>query len=405
MKRISKRIYLDHAAATPIDKRVSKVIGEMEKRAWGNTSSLHQEGETAKNFLEEARVQIGRILHCRQSEIFFTSGGTESSNLAILGVVSTFRAKGVIPHIITSSIEHPSVLEPIKHLLKKGEIEVSFISPNAEGVVSQGSIEKEIKENTVLICLMHSNNEIGVIQPIRKISSIIKKSHHPYLLVDASQSVCYENISIERLGADILILDGIKMYGPRGVGVLVVRHGVEIGPIIFGGGQERGLRSGTENVAGAVSFARALKICEKTREKESARLKKLRDYALSRILKEIPNSSLNGSLESRLPNNLNICFSGHDSEFFVVKLDTLGFSVSAASACQANSLENSSYVIESLGKKDCANSSLRFTLGRETKKIDIDKLIIALKKILNHPSSFTKKFSSTVRCREEPENT
>ena len=393
-----RRIYLDYAATTPIDKRVSLCIKKAEGQFWANPSSLHSEGEKTKKALEDSRIQVAKILHCRKSEIYFTSGGTEGLNIAIQGVIEKALSDKVLSHVIVSSIEHSSVLEPIKYLLNKKKIEVSFIYPDRSGRINPDSIKKEIKENTVLIALMHSNNEIGTIQPVNKVASIIKdlrkemgnkntnnnfsEKSYPYLLVDASQSVVYEDVSLERLGADILVLDSIKMYGPRGVGILAIKNGIKIDPIMFGGGQENGLRPGTENVLGAVGIALALKIAEKEREKESKRIKKIRDYAISKILKEIPCASLNGSLENRLPNNINICFSGIDSEFIVIKLDTLGFAVSAASACSTLSLENSSYVLEAIGRAECASSSLRFTLGRATKKSDLDKLIKTLKMVV-----------------------
>jgi cysteine desulfurase len=386
-----KRIFLDYAAITPLDPKVAKEINVVQKKFWANPSSLHQEGENAKNVLEEARIKIARILHCRASEIFFTSGGTESLNLAIWGVIKSALKKINIPHIIVSSIEHPAVLEPIKNLLKEKIIEVSFISPNKDGIVSPKSIKKEIKENTVLIIVQHANNEIGAIQPIAKIAGIIKDFRKertengvsfPYFLVDCCQSVLYENVSLERLGADLLVLDGIKMHGPRGVGILAAKHGISIIPIVFGGGQEKGLRSGTENVSSAMGLTKALEIAVKMREKESKRLNQLCHYALAKILKEFPKASINGDLKNRLPNNINICFPGQDSEFLVIKLDTLGFAVSAASACHTLTLENGSYVIESLGRKDCGSSSLRITLGRSTKKSDLNSLVSALKKII-----------------------
>ena len=412
-KSKNHRIFFDYASITPVDSRVAVEMQKIQKGFWANPSSLHTEGEDAKNILEEARTNIARILHCRSREIFFTSGGTESLNMAILGAIK-FQGLSLefVPHIIVSSIEHPAVLEPIKNLLKEKKVEVSFISPNERGIINPQSIKKEIKQNTVLVVIQHANNEIGTIQPIREISSIIREfklkapssnlqSPFPYLLVDACQSFLYENVSLERLGADILVLDGIKMYGPRGMGILAVKHGVRISPVVFGGGQEGGLRSGTENVAGAAGLAKALEIAVKIREKESKRLTQLRDYAIAKILKEIPNSSLNGSQESRLPNNINICLASPkqsakaglpkvDSEFLVIKLDTLGFAVSAASACHTLSLENGSYVIESLGpsnssgqaNRDCASSSLRITLGRSTKKSDLDSFVSALKKIV-----------------------
>lgn len=389
-------MFLDYASITPIDGKVATEVQKAQKNFWANASSLHTEGGEAKEILEEARTRIARLLHCRGQEVFFTSGGTESLNIAILGVIKSTKENNIIPHIITSNIEHPAVLEPIKLLLKEKKAEVSFVLPDEKGIINPESIKREIKENTVLVAIQHANNEIGTIQPIQKISGIIKKfregrkdgMNFPYLLVDASQSVLYEDISVERLGADLLALDGIKMYGPRGSGILMIKHGVNISPIIFGGGQEGGLRSGTENVPATVGLAKALEIASKMRSKESFRLAKLRDYAIAKILKEIPETSLNGDEENRLPNNINICFAtpkqsakaGIDSEFLVIKLDTLGFAVSAASACHALSLENGSYVIESLGKPECASSSLRITLGRDTQKNHLDKFISALKK-------------------------
>ena len=376
-KRLKNRIFLDYAAITPLDVRVETEMRNAQKKFWANPSSLHSEGEAAKNALEEARVKIARILHCRAAEIFFTSGGTESLNLAILGIIQrcplTF-----LPHVIVSSIEHPAVLEPIKFLLKEKKVEVSFISPDQKGRINPESIKKEIKANTVLVIMQHANNEIGVIEPIRKIKDAIGKI---CLLVDGSQSMLYENVSLESLGADLLVLDGIKIYGPRGAGILAARHSVNIEPIMYGGGQEKNLRPGTENVANAVGLAKALEIAVQMKEKESSRLTLLRNYAIAKIIKEFPNSSLNGGLENRLPNNINICFPKQDSEFLVIKLDVLGFAVSAASACHALALENGSYVIESLGKPECASSSLRITLGRDTKKSDLDSLISALKKV------------------------
>lgn len=397
------RVFLDYASVTPVCLEVEKEMLKIQHKFWANPSSLHTEGETTKNILIEARTKIAQILHCRANEIVFTSGGTESLNLAIQGIVRV--AKNLLeddhqgkPHIITSTIEHPAVLESIRELVKKGEVETTFVYPDQNGKISPESIKKELKENTVLVVVQHANNEIGTIQPIRKISEIIHKSRiinqnsFPYLLVDACQSALYEDISLERLGADLLVLDGIKMYGPRGIGVLAIKHNVKISPIIFGGGQENSLRSGTENVVGIAGLAKALEIATKKREQESKRLKVIRDYVIAKILKEIPNSSLNGGLENRLPNNINICFAvpklsaqaGQklDSEFLVIKLDTLGFAVSAASACHTLTLENGSYVIEALGKKECASSSLRITMGRDTQKSDLDKFIATLKKII-----------------------
>jgi cysteine desulfurase len=386
-----KRIFLDYASITPLSPKVSKEILRVEKDAWGNPSSLHEEGEKAKNVLEDARLRVAKILHSKSEEIFFTTGGTESLNISILGIVKAFRENsggGAVPHIITSLIEHPAVLNPIKELLNKGEIEASFVAPNEEGIISPESIKRELRPNTLLVAIQHANNEIGTLQPIRKIALIlqeyrtIQKSSEPFLLVDASQSFLYTDSSVERLQADILVLDGIKMYGPRGAGVLFVRRGVPISPVTFGGGQQKGIRPGTENVPAASGLAKAMEEAASLREGEAKRLAEMRDYLIQKIQAEIRGAILNGSQKERLPNNVNFCFKGQDSEFLVIKLDTLGFAVSAASACHALSLENSSYVIEALGGEGCGGSSLRFTFGRDTKKSDLDKLLTALKNIV-----------------------
>src|SRR3989344_1188874 len=242
-KKAQKRVYMDYAAATPLDRRVSSVMRKVEEKFWANPSSIHSEGDLSKQLIDNSRIEIAKILHCRKSEIYFTSGGTEGLNIAIQGVIEKALSDKVLSHVIVSSIEHSSVLEPIKYLLNKKKIEVSFIYPDRSGRINPDSMKKEIKENTVLIALMHSNNEIGTIQPVNKVASIIKdlrkemgnkntnnnfsEKSYPYLLVDASQSVVYEVVSLERLGADILVLDGIKMYGPRGVGILAIKNGID----------------------------------------------------------------------------------------------------------------------------------------------------------------------------------
>ncbi|MEK9185525.1 MAG: aminotransferase class V-fold PLP-dependent enzyme, partial [Patescibacteria group bacterium] len=237
----NKRIYLDYAASTPVDDKVLKVMQKAENFAWSNPSSLHQEGERAKRILDEARTAVACYLHCKTGEVFFTSGGTEGANIAIFGVIVKAKEWIDLPHVISSSIEHPAILKPLKKLESNGEIQLTFVNPDKRGLINPETIEKMMKQNTILVCLMHANNEIGTIQPIAKVAAVIKKVrkekpldhkepllNYPYLLVDAGQSVLYENVSIERLGADIMILDGIKMYGPRGVGILVVRHGAAL---------------------------------------------------------------------------------------------------------------------------------------------------------------------------------
>jgi cysteine desulfurase len=311
-RQLKNRVFLDYASITPVDPSVAKEVARVEKHFWANPASLHQFGEEAKEVLEGARFKIAQILHCRANEVFFTSGGTEALNLAILGVVCAAKQEVSfpgLPHIITSTIEHPAVLEPIKFLLKEKMVEVSLLAPNEYGLINPESIKKELRSNTVLVAIQHANNEIGVMQPVLKIANVIrnfresisKKSTtdipYPYFLVDASQSTLFEDVSIERLKADLLVIDGIKVYGPRGVGILVAKHRTNLTPIVFGGGQEQGLRSGTQNVAAICGLAKALEIVVANRIKESERLSKLRDYAIKKIISEIPGCSLNGDIE------------------------------------------------------------------------------------------------------------
>ncbi len=290
-KKPQKSIFLDFASITPVDKRVAAEISRVQNKFWGNPSSLHRFGEEAKKALEDARLKIARIFHVKASEIFFTSGGTESLNLAIFGSARFFHRKtGLAPHFIVSPIEHPAILEPIRAMIENGEAEASFVSVDENGIVNPNSVAGEIKKNTVLVALSHANSEIGVLEPTHKISLAVKKfrqennSSYPYLLADVSQSFLYEDVSAERLGADILVADGMKTYGPRGIGVLVAKRNVDLEPIIYGGGHERGLRAGTENAPGAAGLALSFEIAVSLREKESKRLLKLRDYAISKIL-------------------------------------------------------------------------------------------------------------------------
>lgn len=383
-----KRIYLDYASKTPTDPRVLASMKPFFDKNFSNPSSLHKEGQNSKKVLSDARKDIAKILLSNESEIIFTSGGTESNNLALLGVFDAALKSGIKnPHIISTEIEHPAILEVCKEIQKRGG-EVTLVPVNNEGLVSSQDIFSAIKENTVLVTVMYANNEIGTIQPIKEIGTKIKqwreknKTSFPYFHTDACQAGLYLSLNVHNLGLDLMTLDGIKMYGPSGVGILYVRGGVLINPILFGGGQEKGLRSGTENFISAMGFAKALEIAEEMKEKESARLIYIRDYAIEKILENFQESSLNGSKTERLPNNVNICFPKIDSEFAVVSLDVYGISASYTSSCKTLAEDSSSYVVYALGKEDCRLSSLRFTFGRDTKKEDIDVLIETLRKIM-----------------------
>lgn len=392
--KFKKRIYLDYASMTPVDPVVIKKMREYEGKNFANPSALYNEALKAKAALNESREKIANILNTQKKSIVFTSGGTEGNNLAILGVFEALggRASKLKPHIITTAIEHSSILEVCDEIERRGG-EVTRLPVSKDGVVSPKAVKEAIKENTVLVSIMYANNEIGTIQAIKEIGKLIKEYRNKnnisnlYFHTDACQAGLYLNLDVQSLGVDLLTLDGIKIYGPKSTGFLYVRDGVEIRPVLFGGGQENGLRSGTENVLGAVGLACALEIAMNEKEKESERLIDIRDYAIESILKTFPNATLNGSKENRLPNNINICFPayagrpGLDAEFAVISLDVLGISASYSSSCRNIKEDSSSYVVSALGKKDCGESSLRFTLGRESKKSDIDKLVTALKKI------------------------
>ena len=378
--KLKKRIYLDNAATTPIDKRVLSVIRKISTESYGNPSSLHKEGVEAKKILSEARKDIAEIIGANPDEIVFTSGGTESNNLAIFGTVRDPKKS----HIIVSSIEHASIIECVKELEKRGA-EVTYLPVNGDGVVSSKDIKEAIKENTVLVSIMYANNEIGTIQPIVEIAKAIRHSKsRPIFHTDACQATNYLDMKVLHLGVDLMTFNASKIYGPKGVGALFVRKGIKLSPLIFGGGQEKGIRSGTENVASLKGFAEAMKITEEMKEKESARLTKLRDFFIAEAMEKIPNSVLNGSAENRLPNNVNISIPKTDAEELVIILDARGIACSTGSACANISADGKvSHVVEALGfGRDRAASSLRFTLGRETTKEDIIFIANELSKIL-----------------------
>ncbi len=382
----SDRVFLDYASTTPIDEKVKDKMLEAED-LFANPSALYTEALASKQLLTSARKRVADLLNAQPKEIYFTGGGTEGNNIALLGVFEAFKNSDSIPHFIVSAIEHPSVLEVCEEIKRRGG-EISIVNAGEDGVVEPKNIISEIKDNTVLVSVMYANNEIGTIQPVKEIAKGIKEwrkknnSRLPYFHTDACQAALYMELDVLKLGVDLLTLDGIKIYGPRASGILFVRNDTTINPLQFGGGQEKGLRSGTENVANALGMATALDIAENMREDESERLKVMRDKTIKSILEAFPNASLNGSWEKRLPNNINICFPGIDSEFVVINLDVHGIAASYSSSCMTLKEDSSSYVIENLGKADCSKSSLRFTLGRDTKEDDLEKLLSALKQVL-----------------------
>ena len=390
------RVYLDHAATTPLDPRVLEEMEPYFSKNFGNPGSIHAEGVVAKDAVSRARQKIGSLLGASPQDIIFTSGGTEANNLAIMGVFTERQKNGVAPedmHFITTSLEHSSVLDVFDDFEARGA-RITYLGVNPDGVVSAEEVRKALSKNTVLVSVMYANNEIGTIEPITAISGTIRHFKRrkgkllnvfPFFHTDASQAPLYCDMSVERLGVDLLALDGQKIYGPKGVGVLYKRKGVAVSPLFYGGGQEFGLRPGTENVSGIVGFAEAFRIGAAERKEESRRLRALRDYFIKKVLQSIPTAELNGHAVMRLPNNANISFPGLDGEWLTVQLDAQGVAVGTKSACLSEE-SGGSYVIRALGRgEDQAASSVRFTLGRKTTKKDLDYTVAALQKIVSNP--------------------
>jgi len=389
------RIYLDHAATTPVDNKVYATMKPFFSENFYNPSALYREGVVIRRAIEVARERIAKSLGCGIDEIIFTSGGTESDNLAIIGTIREYartRAQIGKPHVITSAIEHPAILASCRSLVLGGEAEVTYIGVDARGIVNPKEIRDALCENTALVSVMHANNEIGTVQPIHAIAKIVrdwrrkKNSPYPYLHTDACQSVNYLDTNVARLGVDMLTLNGSKIYGPKGIGVLYIKRDVVIAPVIRGGGQEFGLRAGTENVPGIIGFAEALAITERLKEEEAARLAPLRDRLIAKITAAIPDSFLNGDAKERLPNNVNISIPRVDSERLIIELDARGIACSARSACKSAE-DGSSHVIMALSAgTDGLSGVVRFTLGRATRQKDVDYTAEALNEILKRIS-------------------
>jgi cysteine desulfurase len=372
-----KRIYMDHSATTPVDQLVVDTMLPFFTDTFGNASSLHSFGTEAAEALSQARKQVADSIGALPEEILFTSGGTESDNLAIRGVVPHDVGK---KHIITSVIEHPAVLNTCDYLEGLGH-EVTYISVDAEGIIDVKLLEASIKENTVLISIMHANNEIGTIQPIEKISEIAKEHNIP-LHTDAVQSVGKIPVDVNDLGVDMLSISSHKIHGPKGVGALYVRKGTNISPIVFGGNHERGMRSGTENVSGIVGFAKAMELAAKRLDADSTHMTQMRDSLISRVFDTISDVRLNGHPSKRLPNNVNISFKYVEGESMLMLLDMQGIAVSTGSACSSKSLK-ASHVLSALKIEDeFIHGSLRISLGRENSMDDIEYVADALQETI-----------------------
>lgn len=369
---MKKRIYMDHTAGKPVDPRVVEVILPYMKNFYGNPSSIHSFGQEVKQALEESRSKIAKLINSEKNEsIIFTSGATESNNMAIKGVA--FRNKDQGRHIITSSIEHMSVINSCKFLMKMG-FEVTFLPVDKYGFVDLDSLREELRDETILVSIMYANGEIGTIQPIKEISEIVHE-RNAYLHVDATAANGQLPIDVIKEDIDLLTLSSNDMYGPRGVGALYVKPHTHIEPIIHGGGQERGLRSGTENLPGIVGFGEAAEIARKEMGVESERLRRLRDKLIKGLIDPVPYSFLNGHPIKRLPDNASVRYSFIEGESLVLSLDMMGIAASSGSACTAKTLEPS-HVLRAIGlKHEEAHGSLLFTLGKQNTEEEVDYVI------------------------------
>ena len=371
-------IYMDHSATSPVDPEVFEAMKPYFIDSFGNASTLYSLGREGKKAMESAREEVASIIGAETKEIIFTSGGTESDNIAILGTAYKLKNKG--NHIITSDIEHPAVDETCKYLEKNG-FNVTYLPVYNDGIVKIKDLEDAITDKTILITIMHANNEIGTIQPISEIGKIARENKI-YFHTDAVQTVGKIPVNVKELNVDMLSLSAHKLYGPKGIGALYLRQGVRIEPIMHGGGHEKGIRPGTENVPGIVGLGKACSIAKENLQRDAQKLTSLRDMLIDGVLAENEDSYLNGHRTKRLPNNANFRFTGIEGESLILHLDAKGIATSTGSACSSIKLEPS-HVLMAIGLKEVeAHGSLRISLGHENTEEDIKYTITAIKEVV-----------------------
>ena len=379
-----RRIYLDNNATTPLAPEVLEAMKPYWLEDYGNASSIHWYGQQAKAAVETAREQVARLLKARPSEVVFTSGGTESDNAAIFGIVEAARPHGNYDtkHLITTSIEHHAVLYAAKALEKRG-VRVTYLRVGSSGVVDPADVERAIRTDTVLISVMHANNELGTIQPLEEIGRIARE-HDITFHADAVQAAGKIPVDVEKLGVDLLSLSAHKLHGPKGVGALYVRRGTVLKPLLYGGHHERDRRPGTENTPGIVGLGKAAELACEHREEEISRVRALRDRLEGGILRRIPLVTVNGDSMRRLPTTTNVSFEYIEGEGFVIAMDLRGVACSTGAACSSGSLEPS-HVLSAIGMTpEQARSSIRFSLGRFNASEDIDYALEVLPAIVEH---------------------
>lgn len=385
-----RKVYLDYAATTPARTEVMAAMQPYFRQVFGNPSSIHTFGQEAKGAIESSREKVAALLGAAPEEIVFTSGGTESDNFALEGAAFANEKKG--NHIITSAIEHHAITECCAFLKKRG-LEITYLPVDKYGLVDPQEVKKAITDKTILISIMHANNEMGTIEPLAEISKITKEKGI-YFHTDAVQTVGHLSVNVKELGVDLLSLSAHKFYGPKGMGALYIRKGTRLVSFLHGGGQERGRRASTENVPGIVGLGIACELAQAEMGKNHAQLQPLRDKLIKGILEKIPESQLNGHPTLRLPNNINISIKYVEGESMLLNLDLLGIAASTGSACTSGSLEASHVLLATGLSHELAHGSLRFTLGKETTEEDIDyvleQLPIIVEKLRNMSPLYKK---------------
>lgn len=390
---MAETIYLDHAATTAAHEDVIAAMLPFMHNRFGNPSSVYELASDNKKAIEDAREQIAGSIGAQRQNIYFTSGGTESDNWALCGAVRANRDRG--RHIITSGIEHHAVLHTCKHLESEG-YEVTYLDVDEQGFIRLDQLKRAIRPDTVLISIMSANNEIGTIQPIKEIGEIAKK-YNILFHTDAVQAFGQLPINVEEYGIDLLSASGHKIYGPKGIGLLYIREGVAIEPLMYGGAQERNRRAGTENVPGIIGLAKAVSLMEENREEKQMLITSMRDHLIDRVQREIPYARVNGSLKNRLAGNANFCFQFIEGESLVIMLDMEGICASAGSACSAGQ-KDASHVLLALGlPKEVARGSLRLTIGAENTMEEIDAVVDKMKKIIAKLREASKEYETITK--------
>jgi cysteine desulfurase len=393
----NKRIYLDHAATTLMDMRVLEVMNNVYKNHYYNSSSWYADAVQTNRLIEQSRITVAKLLDTQSRNIFFCNGGTESNNLAVMGIIENYKKNNSeIPHVICSNIEHPAVLHTLQHLAGQGVIELDLLPVHENGVVDIQDLKKLLRPTTILVAIMYANNEIGTVQPIREIVKMVRwyrkqtgNTVYPLVHTDAIQATNYLDMSVVRLGVDSMSISGSKIYGPKNTAVLYLRNSSRCSPVMFGGDQEAGLRPGTLDPAGIVGFTEALQISKNLTQSESDRLIKIRDNFFQNITQKIPDVIINGDTENRLPNNINITIPGVSSEELVIRADAVGYNISSKSACSLDRDADDSQVINALRSaagdtSDHISGNIRITMGRTTTPGDMDGFLMELIKIVKN---------------------